>query len=288
MRHTILIDGDERDIDIQAMDESFIVYRKMHVPPLTPANIGSVRPGDPAGLAEFLKSDRPRIIEEFFRKQIRALGSCAILAWDRGGVIGKMYFTTKELFAAVGPAARALGLDHDGFPGCMCIQNPDMPKVVQTFGDDQLQSLLASPSRALRVLCLNVGHFDTRYHGQGIASAMLEFLKGWARERGWRRLEAPSCADVVPFRALGPHILRRSYLERHGFHAVEERAAPPEDAERRRRGVERILSGDLHEGDWDVRSYGRNIERVRRLASDPAWREVYDKTIIMACDLEAP
>jgi hypothetical protein len=287
MKHSILLDGGERDIDIRAMDESFIVYRKMYLPPLTPENIGSVRPGDPAGLEEFLKSDRPKVIEEFLRKQMRAMGSCAILAWDRGGVIGKMYFTTKELFAAVGSAARALGLDHDEFPGCMCIENADMPKVIRTFREDQLQSLLASPSRTLRILCLNVGHFDTRYHGQGIASSMLTFLKGWARERGWRTLEAPSCADVVPFWALGPHILRRSYLERRGFHAVEEKPAQPEDAERRRRGIERILSGDLNEGDWDVQSYGWNIEMVRRLACDPAWREVYDKTTIMACDLEA-
>jgi len=287
MKHRIQIDGGERDIDIRGMDASFIVYRKMYVPPLTPANIGSVNPGDPAGLEGYLKSDGPKIIEEFFRKQIRAIGSCAILAWDQGGVIGKMYFTTKELFASVGSAAEALGLHHDEFPGCMCIENSDMPKVVRSFSEDRLQSLLASPSRTLRILCLNVGHFDTRYHGKGIASAMLEFLKAWAPERGWHTLEAPSCADVVPFRALGPHILRRSYLEKRGFHAVEEKPAQLEDTERRRSGIERILSGNLNEGDWDVKSYAWNIEMVRRLASDPAWQEVYDKTYIMACDLEA-
>jgi hypothetical protein len=30
-KHTIEIDGDQRDIEIMAMDESFIVYRKMYM-----------------------------------------------------------------------------------------------------------------------------------------------------------------------------------------------------------------------------------------------------------------
>jgi hypothetical protein len=288
VKHRIQIDRVERDLDIRAMDASFVVYRKMYAPPLTPANIGKVNPGDPPGLARYLNSDGPKVIEAFLLKQIRAIDSCAILVWDRGGVIGKMYFTTKELFAEVRPAAKRLGLDHDEFPGCMCIENPDMRRVVESFREDQLASLLASPSRTLRILCLNVGHFDTRYHGQGIASAMLEFLKVWASDRGWRALEAISCADVVPFRAVGPHILRRSYLEKRGFRVVEEKPARSDDLQRRVGAIKRILSGSLDQDDWDVKSYARNVALVRRLASDPSWREVYDRTYTMACDLASP
>ena len=40
MLHTIEIDGLKRDIDVRPMDEAFIVYRKMYVAPLTPANTG--------------------------------------------------------------------------------------------------------------------------------------------------------------------------------------------------------------------------------------------------------
>ena len=42
MKHTIEIDGEQRDIEIKAMDESFIVYRKMYMPPLTSKNIGTI------------------------------------------------------------------------------------------------------------------------------------------------------------------------------------------------------------------------------------------------------
>ena len=44
MKHRIVVDGQERDIEIRAMDEKFIVYRKMFAPPLTPENIGKVNP----------------------------------------------------------------------------------------------------------------------------------------------------------------------------------------------------------------------------------------------------
>jgi hypothetical protein len=221
----------------------------MHVAPITPANIDRVGPGDPAGFEVFLESDRPRIIEEFFRKQIRAICRCAILAWDQGGVIGTMYFTTRELFASEGPKAAGLGLGHDVFAGCMCIQNPDMPEAIRSYSDDQLRSLLGSPSSTLRVLCVNVGHFDTRYHGQGIASAMLQCLNAWALERGWHRIRIASCADVVPFRAVGPHVLRRSCLEQRGFEVTEDKPAPCEEVARRGGAVEEILSGNLEEAD---------------------------------------
>ena len=46
MKHQITVDGQERQIDIRPMDEDFIVYRKMYVPPLTLENIGQVNPGD--------------------------------------------------------------------------------------------------------------------------------------------------------------------------------------------------------------------------------------------------
>lgn len=97
MRHSISIDGQDREIDVRAMDEDFIVYRKMYAPPLTPANIGKINPGDWAEhLQEFQGKGWQKLIEDFFRKLIHKMGSCAILAWDGDGVIGKMYFFTSS------------------------------------------------------------------------------------------------------------------------------------------------------------------------------------------------
>jgi len=215
MTHTFRFDGELRVIDVRLMDESFIVFRKMYTPPLTPENIGKISPGDPSD-----------IIREFFRKQIRTIGSCGVLAWDREGVIGKMYFTTKELYETF----RKGGYFSVGY---YCVEHEGMPGIIRSMSDEDLDRLLASPSKTLRIGCFNIGHSDERYHGKGIASAMIDLLKRWGSERGWKRLETLSYPDVVP-RSWAPHILRRGALERRGFHIVKESKITAEEMAERR------------------------------------------------------
>lgn len=272
MKHRIAIEGQERDIHVRLMDEIFVVYRKMYAPPLTPANIGKVNPGDWAEhLEHFRKEGWHKIIEDFFRKQIRVLGSCAILAWEGGGVIGKMYFTTKEMYNAFCKAG-----------GYYCVEHESMPKIIQSFREDDLATLLASKSRTLFVVCFNVGHFDKRYQGKGIASAMLELLKNWARERGWRRLETPSCPDIVPFRALGPHILRRGALQRRGFYVISETSVSSGVAAVRRKAIEEIVTGQSDHEPWE----DWHVQKYKTLACDSSWMAQYDKDYVMGYDLE--
>lgn len=276
MKDNITIDGQKRNIEIRAMDESFIVYRKMYKPPLTPENIGKVNPWDwREHLEEFRAKGWQKVIEDFFRKHIRAIGSCAVLAWDGDGVVGKMYFTTKEMWAAF----RQTG-------AFMCVEHECMPKAILTFTDEQLQALFRSPSRTLRIACFNIGHFDARYHGQGIAKAMIEFLKQWGQERGWREIEAWSVPDVVPEAALGGFILRRSTWERRGFHVKEETHTPVRDAEVRRDAIERIVSDRLWPPDhWYMKSGQENIRKVKQLAQQSNWKDAYDKDYVMVCEL---
>lgn len=224
MRHTIPFDGESRVIDIRLMDESFIAYRKMYTPPLTPENIGKTKAGDPSD-----------IIKEFFRKQIRSIGSCGVLAWDRDGVIGKMYFSTKELYERFGKGGHFC-------VGYYCVEHEGMPRIIRSLSDEELVRSLASPSETLRIGCFNIGHSDERYHGKGIASAMISLLKRWASERGWKRLETLAYPDVVP-RSWAPHILRRGALERRGFHVVEERKITAEEMAQRRAYLN--LKGEL-------------------------------------------
>jgi hypothetical protein len=132
---------------------------------------------------------------------------------------------------------------------------------------------------------MNVGHFNTRYHGQGIASAMLDELKAWARARGWRRIETLSCPDVVPFWALGPQHLRRSPLERRGFCVVSETTVPPDQVEFRRAAIRRIRTGQYGEEDWDFKTYPYNLEQVARVAAASDWESACAKDYVMAYDL---
>jgi GNAT superfamily N-acetyltransferase len=271
VRHAIAVDGQERGIEIRAMGEGFIVYRKMYVPPLTPDNIGKVNPGDWAEHLEKFGDRRWRkLIEEFLRKHIQVIGSCAILAWNGDGVIGKMYFTTKEMWDAFRAA------------DCwFCVEHETMPEFIQSLSDERIEALLASPSRTLQMLCFNIGHQDERYHGQGIAKAMVRYLQQWARERGWRRLVMESCPDITPSIVLGEHVLRRGTLERLGFHVAEEQPAPPKEAEHRLKVINELAAGKTDYPDWADRC----VEDFPRLLADPAWKSEYDKDYLMECDL---
>jgi GNAT superfamily N-acetyltransferase len=271
MKHSIIIGGLPREIDIRPMDEEFIVYRKMYVPPLTRENISQINPGDwREQIEEFKRAGWHQVIEGFLLRQIRALGSCAILGWEGNGVVAKMHFTTAEMFDAF----QALG-------GYYCIESRSMPGVIESLNDEEVGDLLGSPSKTLRMVCFNVGHNDQRYHGQGIATAMIECLKGWAREHGWRRILADSCPDITPPTVVGDHLLRRGALERRGFRVLENSLAPPEEAQARLREIEAYASGkkDAAAGaDW----YSRNFPR---LYGDIAWRAEYDLDHVMAFDL---
>lgn len=69
MKQTILVDGKSKEIDVRLMDESFIVYRKMYRPPLTPDNIDKINLDDWAEhLERFKREGWQQIIEEFFSK----------------------------------------------------------------------------------------------------------------------------------------------------------------------------------------------------------------------------
>lgn len=272
MEHRITIDGGERIIDIRAMDEDFIVYRKMYQAPLTRENIGRVNPGDCVEQLEtYRKNGWEAQIQEFFRKQIRALGSCAILAWDGDGVIGKMRFTSKEMWDACRQA------------DCwLCVVSDTMPKFIESLSDARMQALLDSPSRTLRMLCFNIGHSDERYHGQGIAKAMVEYLKQWAGSHGWRHLVARACPDITPTMCRGPNAPRRSQLQRRGFRVLEESRVPAKEAQWRLGVMEDLLAGKRDYPAWAAH-YVQNFETI--LAANPDWRSEYDKEYLMGCDL---
>jgi GNAT superfamily N-acetyltransferase len=271
MKHPITIGGLQRIIDIRPMGEDFIVYRKMYVPPLTRENISEVNPGDwREHLEEFKRDGWHQVIEAFLRRQIRALGSCAMLGWEGNGVVAKMHFTTAEMYDAF----RARG-------GCYCIESRTMPAVIKSLKDEEVAELLKSPSKTLRMVCFNVGHDDQRYHGQGIATALIECLKQWARERGWRRILADSCPDITPTTVVGSHWLRRGALERRGFRVLENSLAPPEQAQARLREIEAYANGRKEHPagtEWYVRNFAR-------LYANPAWRSEYDLDHLMARDL---
>ena len=272
MKHIVEIDGEKRVLDICAMDESFIVWRKMFRAPLTTENMETA---DSGYLATGRADGRFKVFEAFFRKQIRIVGSCMILAWDGDGIVGKMHFTTREMREAIG------GPEQWNSHTCYCVDHDGFAPAIQSFSDDKLSQLLASPSRTLRILCFNVGHTDPKWHGQGIAKAMVGYLKQWAHENGWQQIEARSYPDITPTSVVGDWMLRRGPFERLGFRVLEELNIPPEEASRRLQEIESFLSDKKEYPNW-CHWYAENI---RRLAESTHWKSEYDKNYIMARQL---
>jgi len=78
MKRTIEIDSEQRDIEINAMVESFIVYRKMYMPPLTPKNIGTIASHDDVPqLERFRRKFWLEIIEKFFKRYYEIVSKTA-------------------------------------------------------------------------------------------------------------------------------------------------------------------------------------------------------------------
>jgi hypothetical protein len=138
-----------------------------------------------------------------------------------------------------------------------------------------------SVSRTLRVLCFNVGHFDERYQSQGISTAMLEYLKQWARERGWRRIEIHSCPDITATTLIGDWMLRRGPLERRGFCVLEETQASAEQSKARLQVIEDLAAGKKDLPDWA----DWYVDNFQRLYADPSWQSEYEKDYLMVHDL---
>ena len=266
MKHTITIDGEKHDIDIRAMDEGFIMYDKLWEAPLMQGDLPEPEPGTPA-----------HVVQEFFRRQIRAIGSWLILVWDGDGLVGKMHFTTREMHEAIGGPENY----RQGLSFCYCVDHAGFAPKLQSLDDQELTDLLASKSRTLRVLCFNIGHTDPKWHGHGIATAMVQYLKHWARDKGWQRIEARSCPDITPTSIIGDWMLRRSAWERQGFRMLEEMPVSGEEAGHRLREIEAFLSGTREHPEREP----WYVENLPRFAAGSGWRSGYDKDCLMGCEL---
>jgi len=265
MRHAVTVDGDDKTLDVRAMDADCIIHWKLEQAPTKPADMEQPQPGESA-----------HAVRQFFVKQVEKNGSCMILAWEGDVVVGQMHFTTREIHKTLG------GPENYEAGSCYCVDHEGFGPKLSEFNDEGIEHLLESESRVLRILCFNVGHTDPRWHGKGIAKAMVEYLKQWAREREWRRIEARSCPDIIPTSIVGDWMLRRGTYERLGFHVKQEHKVTPEESENRLWEIERLSAPNPDYPPW-VKYY---VTQLPRLLIDPDWKTEYDKNYLMACDLQ--
>lgn len=170
------------DIVIKPMDRGFMLWRCLHQGGLSAGSIDS-------GFPEGWDGERYRAINvPVLEKIIDSYGSCAILAWAGGEVIGSLRFYPKWMFTE----------DQQG----LCMQQ-DYP-----YGPGEQLLALDFPAltdltdKTLRIHCMMAGPAlkeDNPYRRHGLASRMVEILCGWARNQGWQALEATAyeSLDIV-------------------------------------------------------------------------------------------
>jgi hypothetical protein len=171
-------------ITIAPMDASLLVWRCLHGGPLDGEVLATLPANDRAPWPRY-RARNLAILD----RCTRLYGACAMLARDRGQVIGVLRFYPTELICL--PQAGGLCLQQD-FPA-----GPS-----DDFAALDWPAREALASQTLRVHCLTVGRpgaSDDPYRRRGIGSALVEALVAWAQESGFRRVEAFACPDLPIF-----------------------------------------------------------------------------------------
>lgn len=218
-------------IEIRPMGEDFILPRCLHDGPIDPAEtpkewqpiIGlPPHPWPDEVLAELVarhdyltQSGRHDAMREFMCEMIRRYGTCALLAWDEGRVVGFIRFyplTIAQRMAAAVPGKKHLAIVFAGpqrfapdpealWVQCVMTSRPYAGKQAVDFG------VLQFPGS---------GEAGAR---KGVGQQLVRALIEWAVPRGWKRIVKQAHPDLdVYYGIFGGG--GRAFWEKAGFEVI--------------------------------------------------------------------
>jgi hypothetical protein len=195
-------------IEIKPMDEDYIHVDCMHGGPVDPAlsptrgAIWQDAPDLPAhpwsdetivalsqeykSISEGWRGDPAR---EFMREMIQRYGTCAMLAWEGGKVVGQLRFyplSISQLLAKAAPDKQpcvAAALEFEADPGalgvqCVMASRPYIGPEPDTSSGRNWPSMAEAGAR------------------KGLGLRLVLALIAWAREHGWKRIVKRAHADL--------------------------------------------------------------------------------------------
>ena len=197
-------------IEIKPMDESYIHIDCLHGGPLDPASPPNPvqHPPDAPALPPHPWSDETiaelatkyeRISHgsaedgamEFMREMIQRYGTCAILAWEEGKIVGQLRFyplTIAQLLARADPqrqrSVRNMGAEvFEADPGtlwvqCVMTSVPFLGREEVVVGEHRFPSMEKAGAR------------------RGTGLKLVQGLISWAGEHGWKRIVKQADADL--------------------------------------------------------------------------------------------
>ena len=192
------------------MTERFVLWRCLHGGPLSPETIDRWASDDRLDWQALRARNVPLL-----KRLMATYGTCAMLARDAGRVVGMLRFYPKAIAAL--PEAGLLCLQQD-FP------NGPSEQLLET----DFPPLADLADKTLAVHCLMAGspsQQENPYQRKGIGTRLARELIRWAKERGWRGIEASAYEDLDFIYSFTGNAGRR-FWEKLGFRLVETRVEP--------------------------------------------------------------
>ena len=199
-----------KDVVIKPMTKDFIMWRCLHDGPLSRETIDRWDPKTNIPWEQFRSRNVPLL-----KRFIETYGTCMMLAWDGGQVVGFLFFIPKAVLAMDGA-------------GLLCLQQNPPAGPSADFATRRFPSPAAIKDKTLTVRCIMTGSpkfSENPYQRQGIGTRMAQALIEWARENGWRGIEARSFEDLPSLYAHTGNA-GRTFWEKLGFRIAKTEPNP--------------------------------------------------------------
>jgi len=189
------------EIVIEMMTGDFILWRCLHGGPLSSETIEQWAPDAEMPWARYRARNKPLIA-----KLTEVYGACAVVARRGDGIVGQLRFYPKAVWEMEGA-------------GFLCLQQdfPSGPR--DDFSALDFPSREELQDRTLKVHCLMTASPSEKgnpYQRKGIGTRMAQRLIDWARENGWKRIEADAFEDLpIIYEVTGD--AGRTFWEKLGF-----------------------------------------------------------------------
>ncbi len=193
------------DIVIEMMNDDFILWRCLHSGPLTIDTIDKW-PSDSDMPWERYRSRNKALLA----KLTEVYGGCAVVARCGDSVVGQLRFYPKAVWEMEGA-------------GFLCLQQDSPAGPLDDFPALDFPPREELDDRTLKVHCLmtvSPCEDGDSYRRAGIGTRMAQKLILWARENGWKRIEADAFEDLpIIYQVTGS--AGHTFWEKLGFHAAE-------------------------------------------------------------------
>jgi hypothetical protein len=198
------------DVIVAPMTGEFLLWRCLHGGPLNLHNIDHPIPDECVPWDELHARNLPLL-----HRLVETYGACAIVARAGERIVGQLRFYPSEVCAM--PAA-----------GELCLQQlfPAGPEA--GFASQDFPPLEQLKDKTLRVHCMMTGspsQAENPYQRKGIAVRMVGCLVDWARQQGWKAIEAVAYEDLdIVYAITGS--AGKSFWQKLGFQVTEVGAEP--------------------------------------------------------------